>query len=197
MRSFKKPIGIMLLMTIGLSSAQEFKALYSCSSGGEEKPITYAFNSKYMLRDGASETPFEIVANFKDGELMYSGFVRGESFKTWDEVFGYTDNSMKKWALHFDSGFNISDPIKTKKEFILRNALNCTINKEITGIFDNRKILGNSLSTTIERLKIEDNSDVDFRHAESCEKSLQYATNVGITNIVDYFRNVNFNKLIH
>ena len=130
MSNFKKSIGIMLLSTIGLSSAQEFKALYSCSSGGEEKPITYAFNSKYMLRDGASETPFEIVANFKDGELMYSGFVRGENFKTWDEVFGYTNNSMKKWSETFSNPLYVWDPVETKHEYILRKALNCTLDEK-------------------------------------------------------------------
>jgi hypothetical protein len=190
MRKFKKSIGIMLLMTIGLSSAQEFKALYSCSSGGEEKPITYAFNSKYMLRDGASETPFEIVANFKDGELMYSGFVRGESFKTWDEVFGYTDNSMKKWSETFSNPLYVWDPVETKHEYILRKALNCTLDEKAK----TSSHINSNLNYDI--LKKEDKSNVDFSYAESCEKSIKYATNVVITNIVDYFRNVNFNKLI-
>lgn len=192
----KNSIALLIFISTNISIAQDFKAVYSCSSGGEEKPITYAFNSKYMLREGASDTPFEIVGNFKDGELMYFGFVQGEKFNYFDEVYGFTEYKMKNWALHFDSGLNIFDPINTKKEFILRNALNCTINKEISRIFKNRKIIGNSLSTTIERLKIEDNSDVDLRHAESCEKSINYASSVGISNIVEYYKVVNFSKIM-
>ena len=194
--SIKNILILLILVTTNISIAQDFKALYSCSSGGEEKPITYAFNSKYMVRDGASDTPFEIVANFKDGELMYSAFVKGEKFNYFDELYGFTEYKMKKWALLFDVGLNITDPINTKKEFILRNALNCTLNKETNSISKNRKILGNSLSTIIERLKIEDTSDVDFRLAESCEKSIDYASSIGIKNIVEYYKVVNFSKIM-
>jgi hypothetical protein len=185
----QKIIALVALISANISIAQDFKALYSCSSGGEDKPITYAFNSKYMLRDGASDTPFEIVANFKDGELMYSGFVRGERFKTLDEIYGFTEFSMKKWSRSFSSSF-YPYRAETKHEYILRKALNCALEgKERDTIFGNSNV-------NYDRLKIEDKSKVDFSYADTCEKSFQYVSNVGIGNIVDYFRNINFNKLM-
>ena len=185
----KNTVALLILISANISMAQDFKALYSCSSGGEDKPIKYAFNSKLMLRDGATDTPFQIVANFKDGELMYTGFVRGENFKTWDEIFGFTDNSLKKWSATFSSTLNMFDKVDTKHEYILRKALNCTVDENA------KTALRSNSNLNYDRLKIEDKSNVDFSYADSCEKSLQYAKNAGINNIVDYFKNVNFNKL--
>ena len=186
----KNTVALLILISANISMAQDFKALYSCSSGGEDKPIKYAFNSKLMLRDGATDTPFQIVANFKDGELMYTGFVRGENFKTWDEIFGFTDNSLKKWSATFSSTLNMFDKVDTKHEYILRKALNCTLDEKAKTSSHSNSNLNYDI------LKKGDKSNVDFSYAESCEKSIKYAANVGITSIVDYFRNVNFNKLI-
>jgi hypothetical protein len=190
MSSPKNTFALLIIISANTLMAQDFKALYSCSSGNEEKPITYAFNSKYMLRDGASEIPFQIVANYKDGELMYTGFVRGESFKHWDEMFGFTDYSMKKWSSSFSNSIYLWDRAETKHEYILRKALNCTIDEKVN------PLLRNNSNLNYDRLKIEDKSNVDFSYADSCEKSLQYASINGISNIVEYFKNVNFNKLI-
>ena len=188
MHKRNKAIIFLLLFNCSLSFAQDFRALYSCSSGGEDKPIAYAFNSKYMLRDGASESPFELVANYKDGELMYSGFVRGENFKFWDETFGFTDGSMKKWAAQFNL-INPIDPVDTKQEYILRKALSCTLDAN-AGVRQR-----NDYNLNYKRIKGEDKSNVDFSYADSCERSKEFASTLGIKDIVEFFRGVNFKKL--
>jgi len=181
---------LVLSLSSTLLNAQEFRALYACSSGGDSRPITYAFNSKFMLRDGASGVPFELIANYKDGELMYTGYVKGESFDFWDKVYGFTDDSMKKWSTSFERLIDVHDPVNTKHEYILRKALNCTIDG------GSSLLSRNNSNLNYERIKKEDSSKVDLSHADSCEKSMMYASSVGISDIVAHFKSVNFQKIV-
>jgi len=183
-------IGILFLLFSTALNAQDFKAVYSCSTGNENKPITYAFNSKYMLRDSEAETPFEFIANFKDGEYMYLGYVKGENFKYADERFGFTEINMKKWSLTFRNSLYVNDPVDTKHEYILRKSLNCTIDPNLD------ESMRNNNNTNYEAIKQNDKSEVDFSYAKTCETSKKYVEKVGIGNIVDYFKKTNFNKLL-
>jgi hypothetical protein len=184
----KSTVCLMMFVFANFANAQDFRALYSCSSGSEGKPITYAFNSRYMIRDNALATPFEIAANFKDGELLYTGFLEGERFKQWDDIFGFTDKAMKRWSATFANPLYIFDKVDTKKEYILRKALNCTLNNGVVSHQNN--------NLNYDMVKKQDKTIIDFGHADTCEKSIEFASNSGIENIVDYYREVNFKKLI-
>jgi hypothetical protein len=183
-------IGIFFLLFSTALNAQDFKAVYSCSTGNENKPITYAFNSKYMLRDSEAETPFEFIANFKDGEYMYVGYVKGENFKFADEIYGFTENNMKKWSLTFTSGLNFNDPVETKHEYILRKSLNCALEPNL------HELLRSNNNVNYQLINQNDKSEVDFNFAKTCETSKKYVEKVGISNIVDYFKKTNFNKIL-
>ncbi|MDC3108085.1 hypothetical protein OA416_02670, partial [Paracoccaceae bacterium] len=84
------------ILTFSNLSGEGIKGVYSCSSGNNnDKPVTYIFNQKLMVRDNNKEFPFEYISSLKSGELMYIGITKKRDYRETVCSLGGTERCLK------------------------------------------------------------------------------------------------------
>jgi len=176
--------------------ATSFTGVYSCSSGNNnDKPITYVFNDKLMLRDNFKSSPFEYVGSLEGGELLYVGYVadkeRYQSIVKYSlpinvsDLGDYLDRRIGTRPAYHKSASKDPYAPKTKNEYVLHIALSCDerVSKgrlgSLSGLDETKMIL--------RHLEKTDDNPLDISNAQNCEWANKYAKSQGIDDIVEYF----------
>lgn len=187
---------IFSLSLVAQGFASSFTGVYSCSSGNNnDKPITYVFNDKLMLRDNFKSSPFEYVGSLEGGELLYVGYVADKeryeaytmgTFPVEVERLGdYLDQRIGTRAAYHRLGSKDPYRPKTKNDYVLHIALSCDARVpegrlgRLAGLDKNKMIL--------RHLEKTDDSPLDISNAQNCEWAKNYAKRQGIDDIVEYF----------
>lgn len=134
------------ILTFSNLSGEGIKGVYSCSSGNNnDKPVTYIFNQKLMVRDNNKEFPYEYVSSFKSGELIYVGYQKAGEYRTALREYGARKDFLEDWALGlFSNNFSraadtnslyrkFGKGIKSKNDFLFVTALACEVITSFTG----------------------------------------------------------------
>ena len=181
-----------------LVQAEGITGIYSCSSGvNNDRPVTYMFNSDLMLRNNAKEAPFEFLSTLNNGMLLYVGKQKTKNFNKGVEKYGYTKESLSKWAYGritwFERGEQaISDQLGLTNpgyvprgpspdfdltNYILLKALGCSLNVE------------SPYKGPLVNLP-----DSAIPYLNNCQKSADAAAKAGIDDIEEYFIAKNFER---
>tara|TARA_X000000950_G_C13800320_1_gene613248 strand:- start:427 stop:1239 length:813 start_codon:yes stop_codon:yes gene_type:complete len=129
------------ILTFSNLSGEGIKGVYSCSSGSNnDKPVTYIFNQKLMVRDNNKEFPYEYVSSFKSGELMYVGYQKTDGYTEALKEYGARKDFLEHWISEiifykFKYSADSSDSlqrrslidIKSKNDFLFVTALGCEV----------------------------------------------------------------------
>ena len=126
------------ILTFSNLSGEGIKGVYSCSSGkNNDKPVTYIFNQKLMVRDNNKEFPYEFLTSFKTGELMYVGLQKKDNYDRTLKSYGTRKDYLPRWVYdHFrmnltkaaDSKFPFKQyRIESKNDFLLHLDLACKV----------------------------------------------------------------------
>ena len=129
------------ILSISSLSGEGIKGVYSCSSGNNnDKPVTYIFNQKLMVRDNNKEFPYEYVSSFKSGELMYVGYQKTDGYTEALKMYGARKDFLEHWVSDiifrkfrypadstdsYQSRYQID--IKSKNDFLFVTALGCEV----------------------------------------------------------------------
>ena len=127
------------ILSISSLSGEGIKGVYSCSSGNNnDKPVTYIFNQKLMVRDNNKEFPYEFVSSFKSGELMYVGYQKTDGHMEALKKYGARKDFLEHWVSDIilmkfgvaaDSTYRSRHriDIKSKNDFLFVTALSCEV----------------------------------------------------------------------
>ncbi len=126
----------------GLAIGSDFTGIYSCSSGiNNEKPVTYVFNRKLMVRDNNEIMPFEFVGEKSSGELFYFGKGKHEDTDRLLSKHGaLNEGTLRFWVQEKLRGatsttFGASpDSLDLSNEYHEELALKAALSCKITGV---------------------------------------------------------------
>ena len=181
-----KVIGATVLSS--LVQAQGITGIYSCSSGvNNDRPVTYIFNTDFMLRsagresptwtlepssDNAKPNPFEFLSTLNNGMLLYVGRLKSDSFDLWAEQYGITKEALPRWGYKEIRLMERrwTEPNFDPSDYILLRTLACKLGVE-TSVLEHP--LGKPESIT--------------QYTDNCQKAMEAAAEVGIENIEEFF----------
>ena len=205
----------------GLAIGSDFTGIYSCSSGiNNEKPVTYVFNRKLMVRDNNEIMPFEFVGEKSSGELFYFGKGKHEGTDWLLSQQGALDeDTLRLWVqeklraeISTVSGAN-PDSLDLNNEYHKELALTAALSCKIAGgaAMSSGNIFGNSLFEAMPMLKPKPPECGQLRGQPSCEKTKKsaflndlancdmmegFAKEKGIENLVEYFLSKNLERAL-
>lgn len=157
----------------------EFSGIYSCNSKSDDKPITYVFNNRLMVRDNEKEVPYEFLSGLTSGELIYAGRALHP------KIHGVVD--LKFWSMipSMPEETHINNNPETKEEYVLGLALSCH--------FRTNLLTGSGFATDSTRAWANYLDKVDPTGIEvpiatlTCADAKKYTTDAGIKDIEQYF----------
>lgn len=175
------------------SLASGIQGIFSCSSGNNNnKPVTYMFNEKLMIRDDNKTLPFEYLTSLNNGQILFIGkTVDEEAYKM--NLFALPTDKMTlpSWVEINLNGKGLAEP-STREELILYSGLHCFYDLGITNVFG-----GINWDTLINEVMKNDKTNINLSNVSDCKWVNKYIENMGITNIEEYFVERNHMKAIN
>ena len=189
------------------SLASGIQGIFSCSSGNNNnKPVTYMFNEKLMIRDDYKTLPFEYLTSLNNGQILFIGkTVDEEAYKM--NLFALPTDKFKfqSWVELNLKGQGLAKP-RTREELILYSGLHCSylINlpekNGVGNVFGYGRV--NGMDSVIKEVMNNDKSNIDISNLDlsnpsDCKWVNKYIKTMGITNIEEYFVKRNHMKAMN